>query len=194
MSLSFDSRRRFSIVENKHVMTVTSRLADPQEHDDLLNYQLKRLVTLGGAPAIRLCEGRYGIARTEWRLIAALVESGPLSPMALAERARMEAGRTSQTLAKLRTKGFVQREPDPAHHKRVIVTVTAAGQRLYQELWPQLAEINRRLVAALDDGEACVLETCLKKLTERAQQIHDEGGGVDVRTDRRLGGSRRFWR
>jgi len=171
-----------------------SRLADPQEHDDLLNYQLKRLVSLGGAPAIRLCEGRYGIARTEWRLIAALVESGPLSPMALAERARFDPGRTSQTVAKLRDKGLVQREPDPAHRKRAIVAVTAAGQRLHAELWPQLAEINRRLVAALDPSEASVLETCLRKLTERAQQIHDEGGGVDVRTDRRLGGSRRFWR
>ena len=75
-------------------MTAPSRLADPQEHDDLLNYQLKRLVRLGGAPAIRLCEGRYGIARTEWRLVAALVETGPLSPMALAERAGIEPGRT----------------------------------------------------------------------------------------------------
>ena len=27
----------------------------------------------------------------------------------------------------------------------------------------------------------------------RAREIHDSGGGVDVRTDRRLGGSRRHW-
>ncbi|MEO6746503.1 MAG: MarR family transcriptional regulator [Caldimonas sp.] len=175
-------------------MTAPSRLADPQEHDDLLNYQLKLLVRLGGAPAIRLCEGRYGIARTEWRLVAALVETGPLSPMALAERSGIEPGRTSQTVAKLHTKGFVQREPDPGHPKRTLVAVTEAGRQLYADLWPQLAEINRRLVAALDDDEARVLETCLRKLTERARQVYEEGGGVDVRTDRRLGGSRRFWR
>ena len=42
-------------------------LQDPQRHDDLLNYRLKRLVGLGGAPAVRLCEGRFGISRTEWR-------------------------------------------------------------------------------------------------------------------------------
>jgi hypothetical protein len=81
----------------------------------------------------------------------------------------------------------VQREPDAAHPKRTLVAVTEAGRRLYQELWPQLAEINRRLVAALDDDEARVLETCLRKLTEQARQIYDDGGGVDVRTDRRLG-------
>ena len=44
------------------------RLAHPAEHADLLNYQLKRLVNYGGAPAIRLCEGRYGITRSEWRV------------------------------------------------------------------------------------------------------------------------------
>lgn len=175
-------------------MADLNRLADPQEHDDLLNYQLKRLVRLGGAPAIRLCEGGYGIARTEWRLVAALVETGPLSPMALAERAGIEPGRTSQTVAKLLTKGLVQREPDAEHPKRSRIAVTDSGRQLYAELWPQLAEINRRLVAALDDDEARVLETCLRKLTERARQVYDEGGGVDVRTDRRLGGSRRFWR
>jgi DNA-binding MarR family transcriptional regulator len=175
-------------------MTAISRLADPQEHDDLLNYQLKQLVRLGGAPAIRLCEGRYGIARLEWRLIAALVETGPLSPMALAARARIEEGRTSRTLAKLRDKGLVARETDPAHGKRTVVKVTEAGRRLHAELWPQLAAINRRLVAALDDEEARVLEICLRKLTEHAQRIYDDGGGIDVRTDRRLGGSQRFWR
>ena len=114
--------------------------------------------------------------------------------MALAERSGIEPGRTSQTVAKLHTKGFVQRDPDPGHPKRTLVAVTEAGQQLYAELWPQLAEINRRLVAALDDDEARVLETCLRKLTERARQVYEEGGGVDVRTDRRLGGSRRFWR
>lgn len=49
-----------------------SVLQHPRKHDDLLNYRLKRLFSLGGAPAVRLCEGRYGIARNEWRMIAAL--------------------------------------------------------------------------------------------------------------------------
>jgi len=170
-----------------------SRLGDPQQHDDLLNYQLKRLLAIGGAPAIRLCEGRYGVTRVEWRLVAALVEDGPVSPTALATRARVEAGRVSQTLGRLRDKGLVRRDEQPGNRRRALVAATEAGHALYAELWPQLAAINKRIVAALDEHEAQVLEACLRKLTERAQQIYDEGGGVDVRTDRRLGGSRRFW-
>ena len=170
-----------------------SRLGDPKQHDDLLNYQLKRLLAIGGAPAIRLCEGRYGVTRVEWRLVAALVEDGAMSPTALATRARVEAGRVSQTLGRLRDKALVRRDEQPGNRRRALVAATEAGHALYAELWPQLAAINRRIVAALDEHEAQVLEECLRKLTERAQQIYDEGGGVEVRTDRRLGGSRRFW-
>jgi len=52
---------------------------------------------------------------------------------------------------------------------------------------------TRNIMAALDTKEALVLERCLRKLTDRARQIYDVGGGVDVRANRRLGGSRRFW-
>jgi DNA-binding MarR family transcriptional regulator len=168
-------------------------LQDPQEHDDLLNYRLKRLLALGGAPAIRLCEGRYGVTRLEWRLVAALVESGPMSPSALAERAGIDPGRVSLALRRLVAKALVERHAAGADRRRASVAVTSSGRRLYDSLWPELAAINRRLMSALNDEEAEVLDRCLSKLTTLAQAIHDDGGGVDVRTDRRLGGSRRFW-
>ena len=51
---------------------MTLRLRDPQTLDDLLNYRLLRLYAQSGAPVIRLLEGRYGISRREWRLLALL--------------------------------------------------------------------------------------------------------------------------
>jgi DNA-binding MarR family transcriptional regulator len=169
------------------------RLQDPQEHDDLLNYRLKRLLALGGAPAIRLCEGRFGVSRFEWRLVAALVESGASSPSALAERAHVELPRVSRTLRRLIGKELVERRAAAADARRFVVAATAAGEALYQSLWPELVAINRRVASVLSPEEAVALDRCLAKLTAQAQRLEDEGGGVDVRTDRRLGGSRRFW-
>lgn len=171
-----------------------STLSDPRQHDDLLNYRLKRLLTLGGAPAIRLCEGRYGVARLEWRLVAALVEHGPMSPSTLVERSHVEAARVSQTITRLVAKRLVERIRHPGDRRRATVRASATGEQLYVQLFPQLATINRRIVAALTEDEAALLGQCLCKLTERAQQIYDEEGGVDARADRRLGGGQRFWR
>jgi DNA-binding MarR family transcriptional regulator len=166
-------------------------LKDPASHDELLNYQLKRLVTLGGAPAIRLCEGGYGVARAEWRLTAALVEHGTLSVGELAERARVDAPRVSRMLKIIIEKGLVQRLPAEGNDRIGRVAATDRGRTLYRELLPRLAEINRKLMAVLDDEEAALLQDFLARLTARAEAIHAEGGGVELKTGRYLGSSRR---
>jgi DNA-binding MarR family transcriptional regulator len=168
-----------------------SGLADPTEHDELLNFRLKRLVKLGGAPAIRLCEGRYRVTRLQWRMLAALVESGPLSPSMLAEVVRQERAIVSRHVTELVSKELVQRIARAGDRRRAELVATPAGHRLYEELFPLLAQINRRLMMALTASEAATLERLLDKLTVRARQIHAEGDGDDARADRRHGGSRR---
>ena len=169
-----------------------SRLKQPQEHDDLLNYQLKRLLNLGGAPAIRLCEGSYGVARMEWRLVAALQEDGPMPLLALVRRTGIDQARVSRVVTNLVTKGLLLRRRQAAGG-RPVLALTAAGRELYTELFPELAAINQRIMAVLDEDEALALEGFLQRLTSQAREILQQGGGVDARTDRRLGGSRRLW-
>lgn len=166
-------------------------LKDPQRHDDLLNYKLKLLLSLGGAPAVRLCEGRYGIARQEWRLTAALVEKGEMSVTELSERTHIEPGRVSRSLKLLIEKGLVARTAGTASSRRLLVGATQQGQDLYRELLPQLARINRNLIEVLSEQEATALEGYLARLTERAAQIYREGGGVEFKARRHLGAARR---
>jgi DNA-binding MarR family transcriptional regulator len=170
-----------------------SRLKQPMEHDDLLNYRLKRLLNLGGAPAIRLCEGRFGVARMEWRLVAALKEDGPMSLSALVRRTEIDQARVSRGIDRLTEKGLARRARGGGERRRTMIELTDDGCRLHQDLFPALVQINQRIMSVLDESEALVLEDFLQRLTTRAREILDCGGGVDVRTDRRLGGSRRLW-
>jgi hypothetical protein len=55
---------------------MTLSLRQPRQLDELLNYRLLRLFAVSGAPVVRLLEGRYGISRREWRLIALLAARG----------------------------------------------------------------------------------------------------------------------
>jgi len=171
-----------------------SRLRRPARHDDLLNFQLKRLFRLGGAPAVRLCEGRYGVARNEWRMVAALVEHGPQSPTTLHERVGCDAGRASRVVSGLVEKGLVVRRTHPEDKRRATLSATPAGEALYAELLPQLVRINERLMAVLSEGEADLLEEFLERLTANARRIEEDGeAGIEVRADRRHGGARRVW-
>lgn len=131
------------------------------------------------------------LTRHQWRVLAALVEGGAMSPSMLAARTQRERALVSRHVTGLVAKELVQRIEQADDRRRAELVATPAGQNLYQAIFPQLAQINRRLMEALDANEAALFEQLLDKLTVRARQIHDEGGNDDVRADRRHGGSRR---
>lgn len=168
------------------VMTLTQ----PRALDDLLNYRLLKLYALSGAPVIRLLEGRYGIARREWRLIALLASRGPLSPSALAEEAQLDRPRTSRAIGTLKLKGLLERAPQPGDHRRAQVALTARGRALVEEIFPQVAAINAAVVSALDPAAVLALDQALNTLTAQARRLNRELV-QDVRANRRAGGSRR---
>ncbi|MBK0392701.1 MarR family winged helix-turn-helix transcriptional regulator [Ramlibacter algicola] len=168
-------------------------LRTPRTHDDLVNYRIKQLQVLGGAPALRICEGQFGLARQEWRLLAALVEHGTSSPTALAENVLMERARASRTLASLVEKHLVTRSADSGDGRRATVCATAEGRLLYARLFPLLTEVNVRLLSVLEDGELQVFEHCLDKLTANARQVLRNLPADAPKADRRSGGSKRVW-
>ncbi len=168
-------------------------LSQPRSLDELLNYRLLKLFALSGAPVIRLLEGRYGIARREWRLLALLASHGPLSPSALADEAALDRPRTSRAIGTLVAKGLLVRVAQPGDHRRASVALSEAGRALVDEVFPQVAAINSRVVAALDPPAIAALDSALTELTAAAKQVNAEAVR-DVRADRRGGGSRRLQR
>jgi DNA-binding MarR family transcriptional regulator len=168
-------------------------LRTPQCHDDLVNFRIKRLLMLGGAPAVRICEGEFGVPRQCWRLLAALVEHGQSSPTQLAVCTGVEQARASRALADLVEKGLAVRTADPADARRAVVRVTPKGRRLYAALLPRLAAVNTHLLSVLDDDELATFERCLAKLCAHAARVLDALPASAPKADRRRGGSRRVW-
>ncbi len=139
---------------------------------------------------VRLLEGRYGIARREWRLLALLAGRDALSPSALADAAHLDRPRTSRAIGTLAAKGLVERVPQPGDHRRARVTLTGEGRRLFDEIFPQVAAINAELVAVLDAPRQKALGEALSVLTQQAERLNALRV-QDVHADRRAGGSRR---
>lgn len=166
-------------------------LDQPRTVDDLLNYRLSRLFAASGAMVIRLCEGRYGITRREWRLIALLAAHGAMSPSELAQRAHLERARTSRHITELAGKGLIRRVADPEDRRRAEVDLTREGRLLYAELFPQSVRFNCEVLAVLSPAELAAFEAALDKLTGNAERIA-AGKPVAEKADRRHGGARRL--
>ena len=169
---------------------MTNPLRQPRRLDDLLNFRLHMLQALSGAPIVRLLEGRHGITRREWRLLALLADRGPLSPSDLAEQGQLDRARTSRSIGVLVGKQLVQRTPLPSDPRRARVSLTQAGQRLYEEVFPQIAAINTQLLSTLDDATVDALATAIERLHAKAQELN-LALVTDVSTGRWQGGTRR---
>ena len=166
-------------------MTVV-RLRHPAMLDDLLLYRLSRVLSVAGTMVIRLCEGRFGITRREWRLIASLAGTPGLLSSELAQRAQLDRARTSRAVTSLVGKRLVRRVTGTSDRRQARLALTAAGHALYEQLFPLVCAINEELLRAISPAQVRRLDACLSALQDRADHM--------VRTvalpkaDRRRGG------
>lgn len=142
--------------------------------DDLLLYRMGRLYSAAGAMVVRLCEGGYGVTRREWGVIAKLYGQQGLLPSELAEQMHRDRARTSRTVTALLGKGLIERVTLPSDRRRVRISLTASGQRLYEALMPQVQAINGQILSALTSEEAAQFDGLLERLQAQVRVLQDQ--------------------
>jgi DNA-binding MarR family transcriptional regulator len=148
-----------------------STLRDPGGLDDLLLYKLSRLLSVGGSMVIRLCEGRFGITRREWRVIVRLAQEPELLSSELADSIQLDRARTSRAVTSLVAKGLVRRQVGRADRRQARVALTERGRALHVELFPLVCEINRDLLSPLAADEVGRLDAMLAAMQDRADAM-----------------------
>jgi DNA-binding MarR family transcriptional regulator len=167
------------------------RWRHPQVLGDLLIYRLGRLYATAGAMTLRVCEGEFGIARREWRLLAVLGEAGEageaggLQPSKLATLAELDRARTSRALAGLQAKGLVERRAIASDRRLARVALTPQGRELHARLLPRVAAINGAMLSGLGDDQLAQLNNLLDALQRQALLMRESSAWP--KADRRRG-------
>ncbi len=157
----------------------------------LLNFRLWKLSSLSTAPVTRLCEGKYGVTRREWSVLAMVVVHGPLTPIEISERGLLDRTRVSRTVAALVDKGLLDKTPTQTG-RTMRVSVSIKGLEAYREIHPKVADVNAQVMSALNPEEQRLLVDFLERLTLKAASVNDTYA-VDVRSKRHKGGTRHMW-
>lgn len=155
--------------------------------DDLLLYRMSLFSAAAGVMVVRLCEGGHGVTRREWGVIAKLYGHPGLPPSELAEQMHRDRARTSRTVTALLRKGLIQRVVLPNDRRSVQVSLSAAGQRLYEVLMPQVQAINGQILSALSSEEAAQFDALLARLQAQAQALQGQLHPVLPKANRRRG-------
>lgn len=150
-------------------------LTSPKALDELFLYRLARLMAVAGAPVVRLCEGKYGITRREWRLIVALAAEGSLLSSQLAQRVKLTRARTSKAVSELVDKQLATRTPRPHDRRLVDIELTPAGRQIHEALMPEVIAINQSLLSDFSRQDLEQLDSLMNRLQQAADERIEQG-------------------
>lgn len=131
---------------------------------DFLPYLLNQAAEAVGQDFSTTYKDRYGMLRTEWRVLAHLGQFGPLTATQIGQRAQVHKTRISRAVAALQAKRFVTRQEVEADRRSAVLNLTRAGRAAYDDLARIALAHNRKLIEALGGEAAGALTASLRKL------------------------------
>ena len=101
---------------------------------------------------------------TQWAALSKLAETGPCSQNQLGRLTAMDVATIKGVIDRLTARGLTETSQDPEDGRRLLVSLTRAGQQLAEKLAPNALAITRETLAPLDAKEREMLMGLLNKL------------------------------
>lgn len=101
---------------------------------------------------------------TQWAALVKLAEAGPCSQNQLGRLTAMDVATIKGVIDRLTARGLTETSADPADGRRLLVTLTRAGQAAVEKTLPLAADITDETLAPLSAKERETLAALLAKL------------------------------
>ncbi|AZV76567.1 MarR family transcriptional regulator [Parasedimentitalea marina] len=110
-------------------------------------------------------KNRYGMLRTEWRVLFHLGVHGSLTAKEIGLRAKIHKTKISRAVAKLAARRFVSRNRDENDRRAEHLALTPAGEIAYRDLRAVAKEYDEKLASQFSADETVILRRLLKKIS-----------------------------
>jgi DNA-binding MarR family transcriptional regulator len=104
------------------------------------------------------------ITPTQWAALSKLAETGSCSQNQLGRLTAMDVATIKGVIDRLTARGLTETSQDPEDGRRLLVSLTRAGQQLAEKVAPNALAITRETLAPLDGKERETLMALLNKL------------------------------
>src|SRR5215468_7784294 len=101
---------------------------------------------------------------TQWAALAKLNETGSCSQNQLGRLTSMDVATIKGVIDRLSARGLTETSPDPEDGRRLLVSLTRAGQQMAEKAAPNALAISRETLAPLDSKEREMLFALLSRL------------------------------
>jgi len=107
---------------------------------------------------------RYGMLRTEWRVVFHLGKYGPMHAKDICALARIHKTKVSRAVGALEQKRFLSREDAPVDKRHELLSLTRQGTSVFKELFQAAQKFDADLMDSFSAEEKAVLKRCLVRI------------------------------
>ncbi|PWE32524.1 MarR family transcriptional regulator [Maritimibacter sp. 55A14] len=134
--------------------------------DAFLPYQVNVLAARMSREFAERYRARFGISVAEWRVVAHLSQTGPVSVREIHARVDMDKSKVSRAAQRLEAAGYLRKRPHPGDRRLVELSLTPKGQAMMAEL-TEIAKAYQTDLAARLDGEKPAFQAAIQRLLDR---------------------------
>jgi DNA-binding MarR family transcriptional regulator len=109
---------------------------------------------------------RYGMLRTEWRVLFHLGRYGDMTAKEICDRARIHKTKVSRAVAKLEERRFLRRAELETDRRQALLSLTTFGLSAYKDLSDIARKYDLALSAEFSQHDQAVLRKCLIDLAK----------------------------
>jgi DNA-binding MarR family transcriptional regulator len=147
------------------------RSGDPRLLRGLLSHRVLVLSNTLARAAARFYPRRFGVRLAEWRVIDALHAGRGISANQISQWLQTDKAWVKRSVDRLIAAGYVRRRPDPSHGRRLLLSLTPKGERVYAAIAAAARRRHDNVLKPLTLEERAVLERALNKLQARAEEM-----------------------
>jgi DNA-binding MarR family transcriptional regulator len=110
---------------------------------------------------------KYGMLRTEWRVLFHLGRYGPLAAKEICARASLHKTKVSRAVSALERKRYLARAVQEHDRRHETLALTAAGSAVYGDLFQAAKAYDAMISRSFTAQEREILDRCLARIVQR---------------------------
>ena len=133
---------------------------------DFLPYLLNQAAEKTSLEFQALYRGKYGMLRTEWRVLFHVGCYGEMTAKEICDRARIHKTKVSRAVAALEDKRFLTRHEVESDRRSATLALTRQGAKAFEDLSEAARSFDAEIRATMSEDEARVLHRCLIRISK----------------------------
>lgn len=122
---------------------------------------------------------RFGVSFRQWRVIGSIGRVGPLTARQIVDIVHQDKSSVSRAVAELSARRLIRKLPNELHKGSPLLTLTDAGQALYDRILPVWEAQAAEHVACLTAGEQILLCELLDRMKAHVEGVQRARGAAD---------------